>query len=628
MKTYRIYFFLLVMLLVMPMTVSAKFYPSPQPNKNYIDSLTKMVEQGNLEAQIKLVLKYRYSWPSHVLYPSLIYIDSLRKVAEQGDVKAQRELWCTVDNKNEAAKWYLKLVEKEDPETLNDLGDEFCWVKMYAEAIKWYRKAAEQGDVDAQTRLGDLYFYGKSVKQDYAEALKWYRKAAEQGDGHTQELLGDLYFNGEGVKQDYVEAAKWYRKAAEQGLGPAHELGELYAEGKGVKQDYDEALKWYRKAAEHGYDCYEKLGDLYAVTHNYTEAAKWYQKATDKNDDEARLKLGLCYATGKGVKQSFSKAAKLIKNELIVSISDVIAYEIGAVMLIMFILLLYVYSKKKQFGLFRSIILAFSFSALFFLAMGMILIILSMFMAGNLLPLIASDVLLFYGFVILSLFSIFLIGLAIFGISRTINDTNSISAESKNETSEDSLMNGKKGHKVKFDRDSFFIGFAKIAFLFLIGFAYYWFTTKALGHEPLSPFALDLEDKDPAFIIDWLIFFVAFILGFIVTPLLPRLVLGWRNTHINWKSLSVYCSKPLKKSRYIKGVVTPFFILGILPLLVSPFVNNFGMCLFGIIFACVTADYLMWVWKLRKEPRDCMIQDIKGEYACFVLDEDQPVNNE
>lgn len=248
--------------------------------------------------------------------------------------------------------------------------------------------------------------------------------------------------------------------------------------------------------------------------------------------------------------------------------------------------------------------------------------------AGNILPLIASDFLLFYGFVIISLFSIFLIGLAIFGISRTIKDTNSISAESKNETSEDTLMDGKKGHKVKFDKDSFFIGFAKIVLVFLVGIPYYWFVTKALGHEPLSPFALDLEDKDPAIIIGLLIFLVAFILGYIVTPLLIRLVWGWRNTYIIWKSLSVYCSKPLKKSRYIKGMVTPFFILGILPLLVSPFVNSFGMCLLGIIFIGVTADYFIISWKLRKEPSDCMIQDIKGEYACFVLDEEQSADKE
>ena len=72
----------------------------------------------------------------------------------------------------------------------------------------------------------------------------------------------------------------------------------------------------------------------------------------------------------------------------------------------------------------------------------------------------------------------------------------------------------------------------------------------------------------------------------------------------------------------------PFLILGLLPLLVSPFINSIGTCLFGIIFISVTASGLITVWKLRKEPRDCMIQDIKGEYACFVPEEEQPTDNE
>ena len=92
--------------------------------------------------------------------------------------------------------------------------------------------------------------------------------------------------------------------------------------------------------------------------------------------------------------------------------------------------------------------------------------------------------------------------------------------------------------------------------------------------------------------------------------------------------LSTYCNKLLKKSQYIKGVIAPFFVLGLLPLLISPFINSIGMCLFGIVFISSTAANFMYIWKLRNEPRNCMIMDIKGEHACFVLDEEQPADNE
>ncbi len=52
------------------------------------------------------------------------------------------------------------------------------------------------------------------------------------------------------------------------------------------------------------------------------------------------------------------------------------------------------------------------------------------------------------------------------------------------------------------------------------------------------------------------------------------------------------------------------------------------MCLFGIVFISSTSSNFMYIWKLRNEPRNCMIMDIKGEHACFVLDEEQPADNE
>lgn len=174
-------------------------------------------------------------------------------------------------------------------------------------------------------------------------------------------------------------------------------LGDLYFYGKNVKQDYDKALNCYRKAAEQGCDCYEVLGDLYAIKHDYAEATKWYQKAADNNNDEAQLKLGLCYATGKGVKQSFSEATKLI-NGWIKGMS--LANLAGVMFITLFILLIILFHfalfNGKRLGLSKRIILAFAISAS--LSITLCLCFSFMISLSDLLPLIASDFFMFYVF--------------------------------------------------------------------------------------------------------------------------------------------------------------------------------------------------------------------------------------
>lgn len=586
MKTYKFYFLFLAMLLTMPMTVSAE----------------------NEER----------THPSGVVVSPSLNIDSLIQVAEQGDAEAQK-----------------------------NLGFEYGLEKKYTEAAKWYLKAAEQGDAEAQKELGDLYFYKDYGQQNYAEAAKWYGKAAEQGESGAQERLGYLYAKGKGVKQDYAEAAKWYRKAAEQGYTSAQEdLGDLYAEGKGVKQDYTEAAKWYQKAANDeffGGFAQEKLGNLYAegkgVKQDYAEAAKWYSKAAEQYST-AQIKLGICYATGKGVEQNLSKATSLIFKGLKepLGLSRFLAV-IMVILLIPIILAIFIYKKYRKEGFKKSQAIII----LFILLLGLIPTMLFAFLIGFLTKSVGLSLLDYGDYFKLACVPIALLLICSFIIMLLTKQwkkspkTSSISSECENDTSEDTLIDGKKGHKIKINiATGHIISLAVGALAFLVGILYYWFVTKALGHEPLSRLT-DLvnsgsREEATSIIINLLILIVALILGLMVMPLLHRLVWGWRNTssRMDWKNMVIatYCNKPLKKSQYIKGAIAPFFILGLLPLLVSPFVNSIGMCLFGIVFIGTTAPNFMYVWKLRKEPRDCMIQDIKGEYACFVLDKEQPTDNE
>jgi TPR repeat protein len=563
------------MLMVMPMTVNAAYIAA---DKSYIDSLTRVAERGDAEAQISLGFEY--------------YL--------QGN---------------------------------------------YTESAKWYRKAAEQGNAEAQVRLGDCYAEGEGVKQEYAEAAKWYHKAAEQGNTEAQVILGDCYAEGEGVKQDYTEAAKWFRKAADKGNEWAQRrLGLLYEEGEGVKQDYTEAAIWYRKAAEQGDSRAQNLlGDLYAqgtgVKQDYAEAAKWYRKAAEQGDAIAQISLGLCYATGKGVDQNINDAAHLIFKGLkdLFGLTKLCVI-ILILLLISIIITLFIYKKYRKEGFKKSQAVIISFIS--WLCLIILILFLAIGFLGGLTGPSLPDLGDFFKMtcVPLTLFIVFTFIIIILKTKWIISSkTNSISAEGENETLEDTLMDGKKGHKVKFNIVTLqILSFAAFALAILVGIPYYWFVTKALGHEPLSRLTGLMSSafiEDAAYIIiNLLIFLLALILGLVAMPLLHRLVWGWRNTsyRMDWKimMLSTYCNKLLKKSQYIKGVIAPFFVLGLLPLLISPFISSIGMCLFGIVFISSTSSNFMYIWKLRKEPRNCMIMDIKGEHACFVLDEEQPADNE
>lgn len=119
-------------------------------------------------------------------------MESLTKAAEQGNIQAQLQL---------GIRYFIGLTVTQD----------------YQQAAHWYLKAAEQGSASAQLQLGGMYDDGVGVTQDFQQALIWYLKAAEQGNAVGQIKLGNMYTHGKGVMQDYIEAYKWFSIADASG---------------------------------------------------------------------------------------------------------------------------------------------------------------------------------------------------------------------------------------------------------------------------------------------------------------------------------------------------------------------------------------------------------------------------
>ena len=81
------------------------------------------------------------------------------------------------------------------------------------------------------------------------------------------------------------------------------------------QHNYITAASWYRRAADQGLAAAQyNLGVFYAngrgVTQSYAEAVKWYRRAADQGDAAAQNNLGVCYENGQGVAQSYAEAVK------------------------------------------------------------------------------------------------------------------------------------------------------------------------------------------------------------------------------------------------------------------------------------------------------------------------------
>ncbi len=132
---------------------------------------------------------------------------------------------------------YEELANEGDPEAQYNLGlcykDQLLGIyENKEEAAKWFRKAIEKNHEKAKAAL--LEVYKKSDNPEFAY------------------LLGKLYENGEmGLTQDRNEAVNCFIKAAEKHNREAqYQLGICYRDGLGVAQDKKEAKKWFLKASE------------------------------------------------------------------------------------------------------------------------------------------------------------------------------------------------------------------------------------------------------------------------------------------------------------------------------------------------------------------------------------------
>jgi hypothetical protein len=134
----------------------------------------------------------------------------------------------------------------------------------YKEALRWSRRAADQGSAFALDNTGWHYYAGLGVPQDFDIAVGYFKAGAKAGAPWGMYNLGQCYFSGLGVEQDYRQAQHCWQKGAAKGNGAAAlRLAMMHACGDGVPPDASAALRWCEKAVALGEtDALVLLGEL------------------------------------------------------------------------------------------------------------------------------------------------------------------------------------------------------------------------------------------------------------------------------------------------------------------------------------------------------------------------------
>lgn len=142
-------------------------------------------------------------------------------------------------------------------------------------------------------------------KNDFDTAFRLFHALAERGDMRAQNAIGRMYARGEGVARDTDEAKKWFSLATVQDRA-------LTAYNTG---DFAAAKRGFEPLAEKGHILAEYiLGLMYAngqgVPQSYPDAMKWHLKAAEQGEAKAQFSVGVMYFKGLRVAQNRAEAFK------------------------------------------------------------------------------------------------------------------------------------------------------------------------------------------------------------------------------------------------------------------------------------------------------------------------------
>jgi hypothetical protein len=163
------------------------------------------------------------------------------------------------------------------------------------------RIAAEAGNIDAQFYMGMAYQTGRGVPRDDRQALAWFEKAAKGGQKEAIQQLnsGGKFNNASSGTPELPDLI-----AAEAGnIDAQFRLGIAYATGRGVPRDDRQAIAWFEKAATGGHQgAVQQLNSFGKSSIALSRTPELPDlSAADAGNIDAQFRVGIAYATGRGV---------------------------------------------------------------------------------------------------------------------------------------------------------------------------------------------------------------------------------------------------------------------------------------------------------------------------------------
>lgn len=196
------------------------------------------------------------------------------------------------------------------------------------EACKWYLAAAKQNDAEAQYELAVRLNYMKDniTQEEFNEAMNWMMKSADNGFPPAQSIMGKFFkaAGRENLAFDY-----YYRAAKGGSPDGIVGLADCYLHGIGTVVNLTEAKRWYEKALneDNNIEAYIGLAGCALEEKDYINAKEYLLKGIDAGLPEAHYDMAQLYAEGKGVKQDYKEAHRLIDTAIGMSPSNILFYE-------------------------------------------------------------------------------------------------------------------------------------------------------------------------------------------------------------------------------------------------------------------------------------------------------------
>ncbi len=128
-------------------------------------------------------------------------------------------------------------------------------------------------------------------------------------------------------------------------------------------------------------------------------------------------------------------------------------------------------------------------------------------------------------------------------------------------------------------------------------------------------------------------FFVLFIGGVVLHELLHAVTFawysqnGWRSIQFGviWQHMAPYChcKEALPVRHYLKGILMPGLVLGLLPALIGIMIGSFPWLIFGWLFSVVAAGDLIMARMLLQENPDDLALDMDDAPGFWVYEQSE-----